>query len=262
VTFSQNPILSICWSIMTVGEFYLAYLCLRSIRGRYPAFTLYINYLALKSLTLMMVANYGDAWAYFYAYYTAGFIAAGLEVSVIIEVFSILFKPYSYIPRRILTILAICVPVALAIVTEVNMLVWNISEHSTLGDYLIAERVATYGVLVLFGGLFCFSSYFAMQWKSRLTGIAIGMFINSLFSVVTTTLMTSMGREATARLAFVPVLSFCACVATWIRYIRRPEELRAVVGPGEMGEIRAMLNEFNLCLARADEGSPTEERKP
>jgi hypothetical protein len=71
--------------------------------------------------------------------------------------------------------------------------------------------------------------------------------------------MTSMGREATARLAFLSVIAFSACVATWIRYIRRPEELRAVVGLGEMGEIQSMLDEFNLCLdgTRCREGSPT-----
>jgi hypothetical protein len=251
VTFSANPALSICWAIMTVGEGYLAYLCLRTIRDRYPAFALYITYLTAKSVALMFVANHMDPWAYYYAYYTAGYIATGLQVSVVIEVFATLFKPYRYIPRRILTLLAISVPVTIAIITAGQLMLWKRGAHSVLGDYRIAELVGTYAVLVLFGGLFCFSSYFDMQWRSRLAGITIGMFIDSLSSVLTSSLVAYLDPASTEKLAFLPVLSFCLCEVIWIRYIRRPERLRAVVGHGERREIQALLNTFHACLEKA-----------
>jgi hypothetical protein len=230
---------------MTSGEFYLAYLCLRTIRTRYPAFTLYISFLALKSVALMFVATQLDPLTYFYAYYAAGFVACGLEISVVIEVFAVLFKPYRYVPRRILITLAIGVPTAIAVILEGNLILWHGASRSAFGDYRLAELCATYAVLVLFGGLFCFSSYFAMQWRSRLTGITIGMFIDSVSSVITATLIDKAAIEL---LAFLPVLSFSACIVIWIRYIRRPEELRAVIGLGEKQEIRTMLSDFVLCL--------------
>lgn len=248
MTFASNPALSICWAIMTVGEWYLAALCLRTILPKYPAFTVFIAFSALKSVALMYVSNCLSGHAYFVAYYATGFPAALLEMAVVIDIFAKLFRPYRYVPRKLMTALAFSVPLFIAIVTELNMMAWHNNIDATLGTYRVVERSATYSVLVLLGALLCFSSYFAMPWRSRLAGITIGMFLNSLTSVITSTLVTSLNREATYRLAFLPVLSFFACELIWIRYIRRPEELRAVVGPGEVREIRTMLNEFQLCL--------------
>jgi hypothetical protein len=264
VTFSHNPLLSICWALMTVGEWYLALLAIRAIRTRYPAFTLFISYSAFKSVALLFVSNHLGLVAYFYAYYGAGLLAAGLEMAVIVEVFAKLFRPYRYIPRRLLGILTFAAPVAVGIITEINMLVGHSHSDAALGTCRVMERCSNYAVLILFGALMCFSSYFAMQWRSRLVGISIGMFINSMSAVITSTLVTSMDRAATERLAFLPVLSFSACILIWIRYIRRPEELRAVVGIGEKHEIRTMLNEFSLCLEKTPtrrriEEIPTEE---
>lgn len=258
MTFSHSPVLFIFWSLMTVGEFYLAYLCLRTIRTRYPAFTLYVNFLALKSLSLMFVANELGPLAYYRSYYTAGVISCGLECSVVIEVFAILFKPYRYVPRRILTTLAIAIPAAITVAAEANIFLWHRSSHSVLGDYRLIELCSTYAVIVLFGGLFGFSSYFDMQWRSRLAGITIGMFIDSLTSVITSTLVAHLDPADTAKLAFLPVLSFIACEVIWIRYIRRPEKLRAVIGLGERMEIQQLWNTFHACLQKVPAGCESE----
>lgn len=248
MTFAHNPVLSICWAVMILCEWYLAVLCLRTIRNRYPAFTAYSCFIALKSLALIYVSNQLGHVAYFYAYYYSAALADALEIAAIVEVFAKLFRPYRFVPVRLLGALAIAVPTTIIALTEVNMLVWHKAEYPILGVCRVLERTASWSIFTLMISLVCFSSYFSMQWRSRLAGISIGLFVDAISGLITATLVTSADRARTELIAFIPVLCFTVSLLIWIRYIRRPEDLAVIVGRSEMAQIRELHRQFVMCL--------------
>ena len=83
-----------------------------------------------------------------------------------------------------------------------------------------AANILQCGLLI---GLFLFSSYLGLSWRSYLFGIALGMGCVASSSLVISAIRSQTGATYTVLLNYITLAAYHGCVLIWVLYLWAPE---------------------------------------
>jgi hypothetical protein len=237
-------ILFAAWSLMIAGEWYLAALAFQRCRKSYPWFTALVGFMAFKSLGLFYIRTTLPPAAYFYPYYYSDLVVSFMQLGATVEVFGTLFRPFWTVPAKSMTTLTICTSGCITLVTKVS-LTWQVQHFDgDMAFFRNVDRIVTCVIAVTLSAALLFARHFQMPFRSRLKGIATGLFIMSVTSVITTLAFSIMNLTLTNLLAFIPVLGHYLTLTVWIYHTEREEALVAVLDRSQLEEVRNLFSQL------------------
>lgn len=271
MNFASHPYLFLCCSLMIVGEWYAASLAIQCCRKSYPWFTTLLCVMAVKSLLLFYLKLNLHPVAYFYAYYQSGLLFSFFQLGSTIEVFGVLFRPFWTVPRKSLVTLTLCTSVVLAVVAHANAVLPIFTNKGEGAFYQSMDRVVSCTSGLVLSSVLLFAQYFEMPYRSRLKGIASGLFLMAVSSVITAFLIANLARHSIIMLSFVPMCTHYVSLTFWCYAMQRKEALVANVGRNELEALYTTAARFKLALgntptscgltARKGMGKATGEQK-
>ena len=245
---SANPSLFAIWLIAIVLQVVLAVVAVLRIRTRYPIFTLYAVFTCAQDISLFCILALVGNRAHFYAYYGSGVISTILQIAVLVEIFSSLFRPYFTVPAKMLLVFAASTSAAVIAAAMIGQVLGHHNQFPLLGACRVFERVSTYAETALAVAIILFARYYSLPWRSRTLGICSGMTFQLSVALVVSTILPSLDRQASIAVGYVVVLSSIVTLSIWIYFTARAEALVAVVRPSELAQLKAVLEAFQLQL--------------
>jgi len=240
--------LYVAWAVMILGEWIVAAIALRNIRKTYPCFTALVCVMAMKSVALFYIRA-TDPVLYFYAYYRSEFLVSVLQLASAVEVFGTLFRPFWVIPKKSLTTLTLATVVAISVIVKTQVAFISGDARGEWLFYQTLDKVSSSAIALTLGACLLFSKHFEMPYRSRLRGIAIGLFIMSVMGVLMSFATATFTQSVIIMLSFVPILAHYASLTIWTYHLSRKEQLSAVLDRADLGELRNLLNQFTLALS-------------
>ncbi len=235
----------------------LVILWYRRRAGRFPFFAALITLLVFKTIVLFCVQRYGTRASYFHAYWALTIIDTLLQLSVVYEVASRVFRPLDvWAPdlRETFTwLLGLSILVALAItwLASPPAPTWAqsfVAKGNLFGSTLLSE---------LFVAMMCVSVNAGFPWKTHVAGVAQGL---GTYSVITVLIdgghaYFGVGPETPTFLALshIRMVVYLGCVIYWIFTLSR-EEQPARIMTKEMRESLLRLQsrmEYDLRYLRS-----------
>ena len=211
----------------------LLVLWFRSRVREFPVFTTLIAFNVLRSLVLYLTLRLCRPKTYFIAYWSISVLDVGLQLAVVGEIASHVFRPLgvwsSEVRRGFLllfgmAVLVACILAWLAAPTTRSTPETIVLRGSLLSSALMGE---------LFVGMSVLSMSMGLPWKTHVARIAQGFGAFSLVDIVIEGLNNYWGvaasTEAYTALAHLRILSYIFCVVYWILMLAReapePKEL-------------------------------------
>lgn len=222
----------VVWLLVMSAQAALLLLLLKGGRVKiYPAFTCYVAFCNLRSLTLMLVAHYGSLGLYYNLYCAGAVVAALILLAVAHEVFRHVFAPYASLPNGTLPW---CLTIALvgADLAVALALYLPIESHTTLFELFIRlERVTAFVLLAAFAAVVLFSSVLGLPLRRRTEAVATGfLFYFGVSAVVN--VLTSLDPLYSSRLVqLTPRVALVIALAVWFAEFLLPEPAPAKPSP-------------------------------
>ncbi|HTV08679.1 MAG TPA: hypothetical protein VMD97_06525 [Candidatus Aquilonibacter sp.] len=223
---------SLFWLLGLVGHLALLFVLLFRRRARrFPLFTAFVFCSVLSTVVLYLIYPSGSRRAYPYAYFYTywGFVALNLvlQLGVVYEVASCVFRPLGGwavdVRRRLigLILLSVCVAIALAWLSSPRAYEWRealVMRGSLFSAALFAE---------LFVGMTAHSVTAGLPWKTHAARIIQGLGIYSIFCIVVEAANSyfglANGTTASMTMTRARMLLYLLCLAYWIMTLWRPE---------------------------------------
>ena len=240
----------VLWAAGFIG--YLILLCVLFLRQRaaqFPIFTALVTASLVKTLALYLVLHHGTALAYFYTYWSLAIVDLGLELGVVVEITSQVFRPLgTWAPDvRHYSIWLVFGSTLIA-----SGLTWLASPPTDDWRQLIVIRGSLFSAALmseLFVGMTALSVSLGLPWRTHAARIAQGFGVYSILEILIEGANSLSGVSHQLRiftaLQHVRILMYQACVAYWIvtlwREAPRPKELS--------GQMRAQLYALQARLA-------------
>lgn len=206
----------------------LTILCYRRRAKTFPLFTALITLLVVKTIVLFLVMRYGTKDGYRHAYWSLTFIDTLLQLSVVYEIASRVFRPLNVWAHDLrnsfvwLTGLSVCIAFGLTCLASPPARNW-MQSFTTKGNLFAAALLSE-----LFLAMMALSVIGGYPWRTHVASIAQGMGLYSLVAVVIETGHAYFGLQAKtgAFLVFsqIRMLAYLGCVFFWIATLSRDEE--------------------------------------
>jgi hypothetical protein len=192
---------------------------------RFPAFFLYVIAEVLQFGVLYTILQWPSATGMDYAIaYTSGLaVSTALRFGVIHEIFAEMFRNYPALDRfgkpliRWVAVGLLLGGLLLAVYTQ--------SSNSTqlLFVVRVLDRTASILQCGLLLGLFAFSSYLGLSWRSRVFGVALGLGLFASVELIASAVRSETGFVYNTFLNYLTMGTYHICVLIWGFYLLAPE---------------------------------------
>jgi hypothetical protein len=193
---------------------------------RFPLFTALITLNVVRTVVLYLALNHTTREEYFYGFWLAALLDMTLQLSVVYELASGVFRPLGVWAHDVRStfIWVICLSVVIALLLSWLAVpvgkTW-IQVVATKGSLLSATLMSE-----LFVAMMALSIRAGYPWKTHASKIAQGLGAYSLICVSIETGHSYFGRQelASAVLSYVRMVVYLSCVVYWIRLLWQDEQ--------------------------------------
>jgi hypothetical protein len=209
------------WAATFIGHILLLYvLWTRRRAASFPVFTTLIASSVAKSIALYFILHHFTPLAYFYSYWSMAVVDEVLQLFVVCEIASKVFRPTGEwardVRKTIIWIVLICIAVAM-------FMTWLASPATRAPIQAVVIRgnfFASALMSELFAGMMVLSATAGLPWKTHVARIAQGLGAYSMICVGTGAAANYFGvknnTSAYAALAQARILGYLACLGYWI----------------------------------------------
>jgi hypothetical protein len=198
----------------------LSILLMRRRAQTFPIFTALIGLDVVRTIALFFIQRYGAHSSYFYTYWTLGVVDVALQLGVVYEITSSVFRPRrdwaADIRRRL--VLWLCASIAVA-----AGLTWIPTPPTQLWIQVVMIKSNFFTAALLselFVGMIVLSAMFGRPWRTHIARIALGLGVYSAVTVIVESARTFFGLQRNARaygeLSHIRIVVYLACAAYWI----------------------------------------------
>jgi hypothetical protein len=205
----------------------------------FPFFTTLVTLIVVKTIVLYFVNRYGTKNDYAYTYWTLAILDMTLQLCVVYEVASLVFRPLDVWAEDIrssfvwLISLSLLVALGLTWLGSVPSQTW-MQALTTKGNLFASTLLSE-----LFVAMMALSIEVQLPWRTHVAKIAQGLGAYSLISVIIDTGRSYFGvgreRPAFVAISHVRMAAYLGCVTYWIASLW-PDELPARTMTAEMRE--------------------------
>lgn len=222
------------WVASFLGHVVL--LCVLWIRRRirmFPLFTCLITANIIRSIVLYAVLSYGTKATYFYTYQLLIALDVALQLGVVYEMASYIFRPLGVWPKDVRSGLVWLIVGSTAIAAG---LTWLANPVTRLSVQTVVIRGYFFSAVLmseLFVGLIVLSVTAGLPWKTHVARIAQGLGVYSVIDVMIETGHSYFGLGNNTRaytdLSHIRIAVYLCCLSYWIimlwREAPQPREL-------------------------------------
>jgi hypothetical protein len=207
--------------------------------GAFPFFTTLATLIVIKTVILYFVNLYGTKSDYAYAYWSLAILDMTLQLCVVYEVASLVFRPLNVWAEDVrssfvwLISLSLLVALGLTWLESVPSQTWMqalTAKGNLFSSMLLSE---------LFVSMMALSIRVGLPWRTHVAKIAQGLGAYSLISVLIGTGRSYFGvgreRPAFVAISHVRMAAYLGCVTYWIASLW-PDEVPARTMTAEMRE--------------------------
>ena len=223
---------AVLWYYLLIAPYLLlVVVCLALIRRRlyhrFPMFFAYVLSEIAQALVVipLLLSRSTTAKAYTAVYFVGLGLTTAFRFGVIHEIFAHMFRNYAVLSRfgrplfRWITVGLLLIGLALAAYAGGHDLV-RVTSVATVLDR--TANILQCGLLV---GLFVFSSYLGLSWKSYLFGIALGVGVAATTDLIVSAIRSQTGYTYVVLLNYVTMATYHCSVLIWIFYLLAPERI-------------------------------------
>jgi hypothetical protein len=194
----------------------------------FPFFTALYTLVVIKTVILYSVLRYGSKNQYFYAYWLLTILDTMLQLCIVYEVTSRVFRPQAWlhdVRTRFAWIAALSIGVALGLtwLASPPAHTW-MQSFATKGNLFAAALMSE-----LFVAMMVLAANARLPWKAHVANIALGLGAYSLISVLIESGHSyfGVGREIPmfVLLSHIRMAAYLCCVIYWIITLWRDERL-------------------------------------
>jgi hypothetical protein len=204
----------------------------------FPVFTSYAAFSLLESLVAWAV--YKNQTAFLVTYVVRESVLMILGLALVREIFVHLFSAHAGL-RKVATLLFRIVVVVLVLLAAVSV---AYAKGSIRENMLIVEeagKIVRVGLIML---LFLFSSAFGLRWRQHVFGVALGLGMTTVGSLLAVTIVPHVNKAMAWRLDLAQVVAFDLALLVWMGYLIAPEPVR---GSADVPK-RAQLEQWNQAV--------------
>lgn len=208
------------WAASFVGQ--LALLCVLWFRQRasaFPLFTTFIMANVVRTIVLYLVLHFGPKGAYFYTYWSLAVLDTLLQLCVIYEISSRIFRPLGSWARDVRASFMWLVVVSIGIAAG---LTWLANPHTRFWMQMLMIRGNLFSAVLmseLFVAMIALSVTLGLPWKAHVAKISQGLGIYSVVDFLIETGHSYFGLSQDTRayreLSHIRIAVYIACVAYW-----------------------------------------------
>lgn len=230
----------ILWITISASE--IALLCVlvrKRFWLRFPFFSAYVGYTALREVALFLSSR-SSAARYFYSYYGMALLGTGLMLLVIAEIAIKTFRPFRVISRPSVKFGMVCCSVVLV---ATCLWCWEMPlsiARNLPGITLRLNLLMTCLRFAMFASLAAISGTVGLSWRHYVFGIAAGIGMYSCVDLVTTMLRALFAFANSYGFDEIGRASYLLATIAWCFVLRQPEPARIAVTP----ELRTLLREM------------------
>lgn len=209
------------WAMSFVEHVALLFVLL--FRGRFrnlPVFTVLIALNVVRTIVLFLIRRHGTQSTYFYTFWSLAVVDVGLQLGIVYELSSKVFRPVGeWAPdiRKRFPIWAswsIILASLLTLIPKPSCHFW-IQKIILKGSFFSAALTSE-----LFVGMIALSAIAGLRWTSHPAGIVKGFTVYSIATLILETANTSSGLGGGGQvydgLSRVRIAIYLCCVAYWI----------------------------------------------
>jgi hypothetical protein len=206
----------------------LVILCYRHRAKAFPFFTALIAFVVVKTMILYVVQHYGTHAAYFYTYWSLSAMDTMLQLCVVYEVASQVFRPLDCWAPDVRTSFVWLASLSLIVALGMTWLAsppartW-VQSFATKGNLFAAAFMSE-----LFVAMLVISVHAGFPWQTHVAAIAQGLGGYSLIIVMIETghAYFGVGREMPAfvALSHVRMVAYLGCITYWAFTLSRDEQ--------------------------------------
>jgi len=193
----------------------------------FPFFTALITLNVIRTIVLYFVLDYGTKQDYFYTYWSLGILDVTLQLCIVYEVASRVFRPLGVwaheVRNSFVSLVSLSVTVALG-------LTWLASPPARTWMQVVVTEGSLFSAALmseLFVAMMALSVSARLPWKTHVAKIAQGLGAYSLISVLIETGHSyfGVGRDVPAYvvLSQFRIAAYLGCAAYWIIMLWRDE---------------------------------------
>ena len=219
---------NLLWAGGLIGHIVL--LCVlfgRRRARRFPVFTALIGVNVLRSVVLYCTLRLGTPYEYFYTYWSLAIVDVGMQLAVVYELASQVFRPLGTWAKDVqnslllLILFSVLVAVALTLLAAPPAHDWRqivVIRGSFFSATLMSE---------LFVGMIALSTTVGLPWKSYTARISQGLGIYSIVCILVEASHSYFGSAAGTALALsltrLRMCIYIACIGFWVVMLWRNE---------------------------------------
>jgi uncharacterized protein (DUF2062 family) len=194
---------------------------------QFPMFFAYVvsDFVQAAVLLPMIFSHFTRSVIYATAYYSGLVLSTALRFGIIHEIFAHMFRNYAVLHRlgkplfRWVTVGLLLVGLAVA-AHQGRHDAWPLISIVHVLD--LAASILQCGLLF---GLFFFSSYLGLSWRSYVFGIALGLGAFASANLVAAAIRSQTGFLHTTLLNYFTMGTYQVCVLVWVFYLLAPERV-------------------------------------
>jgi len=197
----------------------------RKLYRQFPMFFTYIASELVQAAVIlpMLLSRSTMRSGYATAYLVALALSTALRFGVIHEIFTHMFRNYASLDRfgkplfRWLTVGLLLAGLAIAVYARG-------SEPSRM-VFAVLDRTASMLQCGLLIGLFLFSGYLGLSWRSQLFGIALGVGVFASTDLAIFAIRSQTGSTYNLYLNYISMAAYHCSVLIWMFYLLAPERI-------------------------------------
>jgi hypothetical protein len=204
----------------------------------FPIFTAFIIANIVRTAVLVLVRFFGTKASYFYTFWSLGVPDAGLQLSVVYEMYFLTFRPLGVWARDLRSAFVWLVTVSIAVAAG---LTWMATPHARLWMQVVVIKgnfFSSAWMSELFVGMVVLAVNAGLPWKTHVARISQGLGVYSIIDVLIEAGHSYFGvgrnTQTYTTLSQFRMSAYLFCVAYWIIMLwrnapdpkRLPENLR------------------------------------
>jgi hypothetical protein len=209
------------WAASFAGQSALLFvLWFRRRASAFPFFTTYITSNVVRTIVLYLVLHFGTKATYFYTFWSLGIVDTVLQLCVVYEISSRIFRPWGSWAKDVRGsgLSLVCLSLATA-----AGLTWLAEPHTKLWTQALIIRGNLFSAVLmseLFVAMIALSVGAGLAWKPHVVKISEGLglysVIDFLIEIGHSYFGVSQGTQRYHDLSHIRIAVYIACVGYWI----------------------------------------------
>jgi len=209
------------WAVSFAAQVALLFvLCFRRRASAYPFFTTYISANVVRTIVLYLVLHFGPRAAYFYTYWSLAILDVLLQLCVVYEISSRIFRPLGSWAKDVRGSFLCFIGISIAMAAA---LTWLADPHTRFWMQVLIIRGNLFSAVLmseLFVTMITLSVTVGLPWKAHIAKIAQGLGVWSVMDFLIETGHSYFGLSQKTgvyhHLSQMRIAVYIACVAYWI----------------------------------------------